>query len=1011
MVYKILFVFTFFLFNTLLVLAIISEEDAVTKPPKRWESLPWPVPIRKDEYSRHASGVVTGRLWFSPNEGVITGTIEKDKPTPRENVNINPRNYKSNWEIIPDPYSEGGFRLVKKPPVPGIVSTNHDSSNILFPENGSSDILGIGLSSADDSNQPDASVLGQGVASASAVGPSVDKLSSGMSSGSSVGSGFTFPTDQLKPSAEKLGSYMSSGAVLGKGVSPGNSIKTPPHNVLASGVNSGRNDDTPPHAMFVHVPVIYPGNQNGGVWNHGISTSANKGQSSSSMSGISPNGQTFPVRPGTQWGLIPGSSGYSSSLDHGISPNGQEFKPNPGTQWVKNPANQDSSVDQQFMAAYHWNTFVPATNSHHAPSLGDTVQTAASPISSFDMEKCPTGVTGQFVYRPDCRRFLNCWKGRGFTQVCAPGTLFNPETLECDFPSKVKCLPVTSEQGNWNNIQINNTAEEHFARESRVLEETEPPHTTTPPPVQLRKTDCPMEGGTGLAPHPTDCRKFFNCWKGAAHTMQCGPGTLFNPQTLVCDFPHNVNCIVTTSNTQAPGKWSPNKPHLDHQLKPAKPSTVPIKRPTSTTVRTTTTPTSPSTVPTTMSTTTEPPTSTTTVPPSSTTTGKSVKLARKNRNVSGQALRLRGGPGPWEGYIEIQGPDGGWGLVCDDKNSWTIEEANVVCHQLGYERGAVLSWQGRPLRPTEDTLRVVINRVTCGGEETLLSACKLTQGQEIRHALEGFTHGEALKDCKQRGAQLLDITSQEENDFISEWLIQLEPNISNILTSGVGVSVPERSLWVWEGSLAPFRFTKWWPGWTNEIVKAPRTGDRPLCIVAKRVFPCEHAYYTSEGITDIDVHSHEHLKMRMCATNYFYWHTEDCSITHSHPYICERPLDDIGCLERESQDYKGTANVTANGLPCIKWDDPSIVAKLKYRISERERLTNLVGHNYCRKVNNDVNPWCYAGKKKSREACDVPSCWSKALEKTVIVQGCGTGEFDCLNGECIPERWRCDGAK
>jgi Scavenger receptor cysteine-rich domain. len=56
------------------------------------------------------------------------------------------------------------------------------------------------------------------------------------------------------------------------------------------------------------------------------------------------------------------------------------------------------------------------------------------------------------------------------------------------------------------------------------------------------------------------------------------------------------------------------------------------------------------------------------------------------RNPSGQVLRLRGGPGPWEGYVEVQDPSSGWGLVCDKKNSWTIVEATVVCHQLGYER-------------------------------------------------------------------------------------------------------------------------------------------------------------------------------------------------------------------------------------------------------------------------------------------------------------------------------------
>lgn len=83
-------------------------------------------------------------------------------------------------------------------------------------------------------------------------------------------------------------------------------------------------------------------------------------------------------------------------------------------------------------------------------------------------------------------------------------------------------------------------------------------------------------------------------------------------------------------------------------------------------------------------------------------------------------------------------------------------------------------------------------------------------------------------------------------------------------------------------------------GWTNNLRSPPKTGDRPICIVAKRVFPCEHAYYTSDGISDVGIDSHEHQSVRMCAANYFYWDTEDCSITHSHPYVCERPLDDIG---------------------------------------------------------------------------------------------------------------------
>jgi hypothetical protein len=97
--------------------------------------------------------------------------------------------------------------------------------------------------------------------------------------------------------------------------------------------------------------------------------------------------------------------------------------------------------------------------------------------------------------------------------------------------------------------------EQRPGRESRLLKPTpatiQPAQQAPAPlPPPKRKTDCPMEGGTGLAPHPTDCSKFMNCWKGTAYTQQCGPGTLFNPQTLQCDFPYNVNCIVSTPGPQ-----------------------------------------------------------------------------------------------------------------------------------------------------------------------------------------------------------------------------------------------------------------------------------------------------------------------------------------------------------------------------------------------------------------------------------------------------------------------------
>lgn len=161
---------------------------------------------------------------------------------------------------------------------------------------------------------------------------------------------------------------------------------------------------------------------------------------------------------------------------------------------------------------------------------------------------------------------------------------------------------------------------------------------------------------------------------------------------------------------------------------------------------------------------------------------------------------------------------------------------------LLYVRGAELSWQGRPLQPTEDTLQVSVSEVACSGSEAALSACHLEPGHQCliardavgvrcyknwvsqcqpgevnhgkkcyslvvpseHHALEGFTHGEALRDCQARGSQLLDITSQVRGyiSFIHKLnqtkkahplYIQVEPSNSMCLPRAVSIQLVQKS--------------------------------------------------------------------------------------------------------------------------------------------------------------------------------------------------------------------------
>ena len=86
--------------------------------------------------------------------------------------------------------------------------------------------------------------------------------------------------------------------------------------------------------------------------------------------------------------------------------------------------------------------------------------------------------------------------------------------------------------------------------------------------------------------------------------------------------------------------------------------------------------------------------------------------------LSHLTVRLIGGSNPFEGRVEVFHA-GSWGTVCDDY--WTIEDANVVCHQLGFERAskAVTS-----ARFGEGTGNIWMDDVNCGGNERKLSECK-----------------------------------------------------------------------------------------------------------------------------------------------------------------------------------------------------------------------------------------------------------------------------------------------
>ncbi|XP_072024616.1 scavenger receptor cysteine-rich domain-containing protein DMBT1-like [Amphiura filiformis] len=81
-------------------------------------------------------------------------------------------------------------------------------------------------------------------------------------------------------------------------------------------------------------------------------------------------------------------------------------------------------------------------------------------------------------------------------------------------------------------------------------------------------------------------------------------------------------------------------------------------------------------------------------------------------------VRLVNGRTGAQGRVEIR-LNGEWGTVCD--NNWSIEDANVVCKQLGYENGASVALGGASWGRGEGDIS--LDEVKCNGDESDLSWC------------------------------------------------------------------------------------------------------------------------------------------------------------------------------------------------------------------------------------------------------------------------------------------------
>ncbi|XP_045481703.1 chitin-binding domain protein cbd-1-like isoform X2 [Harmonia axyridis] len=199
--------------------------------------------------------------------------------------------------------------------------------------------------------------------------------------------------------------------------------------------------------------------------------------------------------------------------------------------------------------------------------------------------------------KPDvknCSRFYECTLAGWVGEACNPGLEFNPDTLQCDYPANVKCATENTKYVNLEPCQKVDQLKPDVKNCSRFYEctlagwvgeacnpglEFNPDTLQCDYPANVKcatentKHDIELEPCLEvdqLIPDPKNCSRFYECTLNGWVGLFCYPGLEFNPKTLQCDYPENVQCtnesrVKISREEQAKLEYSKNIQKIKNQ--------------------------------------------------------------------------------------------------------------------------------------------------------------------------------------------------------------------------------------------------------------------------------------------------------------------------------------------------------------------------------------------------------------------------------------------------------------